>query len=379
MDRIKTLNIDEKSAFIKIGRAGENRFRSLQIHVSGEVEENAEYRIIYSRPDGLTYPVEITCEDSCVIWTPNAYDLEIPGRGQIEIRIYYGEIIGKSATFKVEVEKSMQATETEPGIARPDWVDDIIDKVVISDMTQTETSTESGGINVFTVTLTNGESAAFEVRNGEKGEKGDRGEKGDKGDTGPQGIQGVKGDVGEKGDKGDKGDTGEKGDKGDKGNTGADGYTPQRGVDYWTEEDKAETITTVLEEAESSMDEKLESYVKKSDFAATKGIRMTSSWSSAGTTYTPAIVKATTTEIKNFASDYKPIVPSNLECAVDFANAKLGMASKTYVDNAVNEVEAKIPDVSGFATEEQLMEHVKKDELINLVLEGIPDGDIMSY
>ncbi|MBR2181462.1 MAG: hypothetical protein IJ949_06185 [Oscillospiraceae bacterium] len=136
---------------------------------------------------------------------------------------------------------------------------------------------------------------------------------------------------------------------------------------------------SVLEEAENSMDEKLESYVKKSDFSADKGIRITSSWSSAGTTYTPSILKATTTEIKNFASDYKPIVPSNLECAVDFANAKLGMASKTYVDNAVNEVEAKIPDVSGFATEEQLMEHVKKDELIDLVLAGIPDGDIMSY
>ena len=46
-----------------------------------------------------------------------------------------------------------------------------------------------------------------------------KGEKGDKGDTGAQGIQGVKGD------KGDK---------------GADGYTPVRGEDYWTEADKAE-------------------------------------------------------------------------------------------------------------------------------------------
>lgn len=31
-----------------------------------------------------------------------------------------------------------------------------------------------------------------------------------------------------------------KGDKGEKGEPGADGYTPARGTDYWTEEDKAE-------------------------------------------------------------------------------------------------------------------------------------------
>ena len=46
-----------------------------------------------------------------------------------------------------------------------------------------------------------------------------------------------------KGDKGDKGDTGTQGPKGDKGDIGAkgaDGYTPLKGVDYWTEEDKTE-------------------------------------------------------------------------------------------------------------------------------------------
>ncbi len=317
-DRIIKRSVSKTGKLLPIGRTGENMFRTVAIDTSGWALEDAECRVIYSRPDGLTYPVEITCEDSCVIWTPTAYDLEISGNGQVEVRAYLGDSIGKSATFKVRIEESMHAIETEPGIARPDWVDDIIDKVVISDMTQTETSTESGGINVFTVTLTNGESAAFEIRNGAKGDKGDTGE------------------------------------KGDTGNTGADGYTPQRGVDYWTEEDKAETITTVLEEAESSMDTKLESYVNKSDFSSTKGIRLIGSVSSEGTTYTPSIVKATTSEIKGFYGDYKPIVPSNLECAVDFANAKLGMASKTYVDNAINGVEAKIPDVSGFVTTEEL-------------------------
>lgn len=51
-----------------------------------------------------------------------------------------------------------------------------------------------------------------------------------------------------KGEKGDKGDSGEPGEKGDKGDSGADGYTPVRGTDYWTEEDKAE-IKAYVDEA----------------------------------------------------------------------------------------------------------------------------------
>ncbi|MGN0683093.1 MAG: hypothetical protein ACI4JY_05395 [Oscillospiraceae bacterium] len=41
-------------------------------------------------------------------------------------------------------------------------------------------------------------------------------------------------------------DVGLKGDKGDKGEPGADGYTPVKGTDYWTEEDKAEIVDDVL-------------------------------------------------------------------------------------------------------------------------------------
>lgn len=52
--------------------------------------------------------------------------------------------------------------------------------------------------------------------------------KGDKGDTGEQGPQGPAGATGAKGDKGADGKDGE---------NGADGYTPRRGVDYWTEAD----------------------------------------------------------------------------------------------------------------------------------------------
>lgn len=64
-----------------------------------------------------------------------------------------------------------------------------------------------------------------------KGDKGDKGEPGAKGEQGIQGIQGETGAPGPKGDKGDK---------------GADGHTPVKGTDYFTEADKQELVTAVI-------------------------------------------------------------------------------------------------------------------------------------
>ena len=53
---------------------------------------------------------------------------------------------------------------------------------------------------------------------------------------------------GEKGDKGNPGEKGDKGDKGDPGSKGADGYTPVKGTDYYTPEDKAEFEDLIADE-----------------------------------------------------------------------------------------------------------------------------------
>ncbi len=81
-----------------------------------------------------------------------------------------------------------------------------------------------------------------EILDGAKGDKGDKGDKGEQGLQGAQGVQGIQGEKGEKGDKGDKGDTGATGAQGEK---GADGYTPVKGTDYFTEADKAEMVSAV--------------------------------------------------------------------------------------------------------------------------------------
>lgn len=98
------------------------------------------------------------------------------------------------------------------------------------------------------VTLPAGPAGA-DGKDGVTGPQGPKGDTGETGPAGPQGPQGEKGDTGSQGiqgEKGEKGDTGAKGEKGDTGPSGAagkdgqDGYTPVRGVDYWTDADKAE-------------------------------------------------------------------------------------------------------------------------------------------
>lgn len=61
--------------------------------------------------------------------------------------------------------------------------------------------------------------------------------KGEKGEPGIQGIPGEKGEMGSQGEKGDPGNDGQ---------PGADGYTPVKGTDYWTEADKAEMVADVI-------------------------------------------------------------------------------------------------------------------------------------
>lgn len=115
---------------------------------------------------------------------------------------------------------------------------------------------------------------------GERGAEGAKGDKGDKGDRGEQGIQGLKGETGEqgekgtdgtsathrwsgttlyitsasgtssanlKGEKGDPGTNGKDGTNGTNGKDGVDGYTPVKGKDYFTETDKAEIVSSVIE------------------------------------------------------------------------------------------------------------------------------------
>ena len=90
----------------------------------------------------------------------------------------------------------------------------------------------------------------FSLMNGEQGPQGIQGLQGERGSQGPKGEPGVAGPQGPKGDTGATGPQGIQGPKGDPGATGKDGvagYTPIKGVDYFTEADKAEIVQAVLD------------------------------------------------------------------------------------------------------------------------------------
>ena len=72
--------------------------------------------------------------------------------------------------------------------------------VGVQSVEQTTVSSEDGGTNVVTVTLTNGEVFTFSFRNGRTGAQGAQGIQGVRGEQGPQGVQGEQGEKGEKGD-----------------------------------------------------------------------------------------------------------------------------------------------------------------------------------
>ena len=111
------------------------------------------------------------------------------------------------------------------------------------------TVTEEENALHFAFALPRGEKGADGApgAKGDTGEKGDKGDKGDKGADGAPGKDGADGTPGAKGDTGEKGDPGKDGADGAPGKDGADGKTPVKGVDYFTDADKAELLATVAE------------------------------------------------------------------------------------------------------------------------------------
>lgn len=90
------------------------------------------------------------------------------------------------------------ATAVQPSalaaVATSGSYDDLSDSpTVLTGGSQTTTSSEDGGTNVYTFTKSDGTTSTLSVKNGSKGSTGEKGEKGDKGDTGDTGPQGPAG------------------------------------------------------------------------------------------------------------------------------------------------------------------------------------------
>jgi len=129
-----------KAVTVFIGRRGEHNFRRLEFDVSslldGSYPENA-LNAIYKRPDGIAYPVVTTYADGVLTWSPNATDTEIVGVGQLEIRVTYGDVVGKSVRILTIVEEALV-----DGIAEPpdppaqEWLNQVLSALAELDINQ---------------------------------------------------------------------------------------------------------------------------------------------------------------------------------------------------------------------------------------------------
>ena len=297
---------------ICIGKQGENLATRIDVDVTSWKTEypTGIISLFVVPPVGNGYLAALEENGNIISWVIRDTDTAFIGSGKAELILKDADgTVIKSATAYTTCIPSISADEpSDPPEAIRPWVEQILDAIAsgalagigIESLEQTTISTDDSGINIWTATLTDGNTYQFEVRNGQRGATGPQGEKGDTGEQGPQGETGPQGPKGDKGDpftyadftaeqlaalkgpKGEKGDTGEQGpqgetgpqgpqglqgevgpqgpqgiqglqgEKGDTGATGvqgpagANGYTPVRGTDYWTAADQEQIVSDVL-------------------------------------------------------------------------------------------------------------------------------------
>lgn len=162
----------EKVSFPEIDRCFLAKFKSIQI-VPGDPIESGE--------NGATFTPSVSA-DGVISWT-NDKGMDNPepvnikgkdGKDGVSPTVSISTITGGyRLTIKdANGTKTVDIMDGEDGTPGKDGSEG----VGIASIKQTTTSTADGGNNIFTVTLTNGTSATFTVKNGSKGNPGDKGD-----------------------------------------------------------------------------------------------------------------------------------------------------------------------------------------------------------
>jgi hypothetical protein len=119
-----------KASTVHIGRSGEHHFRNIGFNVSsllGDDYPGAALQAIYKRPDGTAYPVVTNYADNVLTWSPSATDTEIVGVGQLEIRVVFGDVVGKSVKVLTIVEEALvDGIVTPPEPPAQEWLNQVL-------------------------------------------------------------------------------------------------------------------------------------------------------------------------------------------------------------------------------------------------------------
>ena len=178
---------------IALGIQGEHHARKVSFAETGIWKERfgeGRFELLHQRNgDVAPYPINLTVDNDVSYWYVTASDTAVAGVGKCELRYIVNDVVIKSCTFITDVDANLgEGTEApEPYKA---WVDEVFEA---ADKVEDATVHPPiiGKNNTWLVW--NFENSAYE-------------------DTEIL-VEGQKGE---------------------------DGYTPEKGIDYWTEEDKAE-------------------------------------------------------------------------------------------------------------------------------------------
>lgn len=130
-----------KAVTVFIGRRGEHNYRHLEIDVSSLLDDtypSTALSTLYKRPDGVAYPVVTNYANGVLTWSPSATDTLLVGVGRLEIRVTYGDVVGKSARILTIVEEALA-----DGIAEPpeppaqEWLNQVLSALAALDVNET--------------------------------------------------------------------------------------------------------------------------------------------------------------------------------------------------------------------------------------------------
>lgn len=216
--------IKELCGRLCIGRQGENLARLVyfdELSTWKETFGEGRCELLHQRNgDSAPYPIALSVEGDRLCWKITNIDTAFEGEGKCELRYYVDNVAVKSKIMVTQVLPSLGEHVAEAPDPYKDWVDDVLNAAAYVEGATTHQPTIGENKNWF---VWNGEEY---VDTGILAE-------------GKDGKPGKDGEDGKPGQKGDKGDPGEPGEKGDP------GVTPQKGVDYFTDEDKAGIVNEV--------------------------------------------------------------------------------------------------------------------------------------
>jgi hypothetical protein len=127
-----------KAVTVFIGRRGENNYRNIEFDVSSLLEDkypSAALNAIYKRPDGIAYPVVTNYSTGVLTWSPSATDTSVVGVGRLEIRVTYGEVVGKSTRIFTIVEEALaDGIVTPPEPPAQEWLNQVLSALAALDV-----------------------------------------------------------------------------------------------------------------------------------------------------------------------------------------------------------------------------------------------------